>query len=517
MTDLNLFRNRWASGICIVSLSSVIISTLAPFNFSFEQRITPSEILDHFRHYSSLDDWIVNILLYVPVGFSFSAWLQSQKVNRSIQFFCVLLFAFGLSTTVETLQVFLPSRVPSLTDIYANTIGGIVGLQCFSCWEYSALFDELVSMQMLIRRRIASLPIQNLTLIFVAYVLSIFFLTVGLQSNVNFSNWTPIYSLIIGNGGATRSPWSGYIATLAIANKAASAKEITQTFAEGNLPNDANSTIVSYTLASYLNVYYDKTGRSPKLVWRGERNETQIAGGSLVNSKQWLETESPASFVNQRLSETSQFTLSLVLATDDVEQSESGPIVSLSNQAGDRRNLAFAQDGSSLVFWLRTPVTGESGTSPEIIIPNVFKDTEFHHLIITYDRSILRFYIDRPDNQISFEFNPGVVLFQKLLPLESLKNSGLIVCRTLYHVLFFVPLGIFAGTILIFTKRGAAYRIVLLTEGMFMVPLLLELLLVLKYGRGFNLISLLLSIAITLGSIIMTSTLNHPSLIAKNS
>lgn len=512
MADLDLFRNRWAAGMCIVSLSIVITLTLAPFNFDFNGDAAFLETASRFRHRSSLDDWIANILLYVPFGFSLAVWLCSRRMGKITQLIGVFLLTLSLSTIIEGLQLFLPSRVPSSTDIYANTVGGIVGLQCFRYWGYSAVFEVLASLQNLIQRKIAYLSIHYFSLILAGYVVIIFSVSVSLQTMINLSNWTPIYPLVIGSNQMAGNPWYGDIFNLFVADQAISEEEIAQTFARKSMEDTMSDSIVAaYSFVPHHNSYIDQTGRSPRLVRRGEPTLQQDETASFINTNQWLETEVPAAFINQRLSKTSQFTVSTVLATANVEQTETAPFISLSNQFNSRRNLAFAQDGKNLILMLRTSVTGEYGARPELVIPDVFTDTSFHHLIVTFSRSILSVYIDQFEQQFSFRLNPGLVLFQKLLPLEHLKNSSVIVCKVLYYTVLFLPIGIFAGLIFIFTKQNSVYRATLIVETVLLAPMLLEVLLMLKRGRDFNLDSLLLSIGITVGALAVTSILSRGS------
>lgn len=493
--------NRWAAGTFIFCLLSVVVLTLAPFDFSFESSASFTETASRFRHRSSIDDWIVNILLYMPLGFSLAAWLWVKGVGRSAQFTWVLFCAFSISATVEILQTFLPLRVAASTDIYANSVGGIFGLWCFNRWGQAATFEVFrsieKSLQRFIQRRIASLPILNLTLVLVGYVLALFLISSSLQNAIHLHNWTQPYFLLLGNDQAISTPWEGYISKISIADQAVSEEEAAQIFAEEALPQTLqNSLVASYNLASYQNSYPDTTGRSPKLIWRGNFTELADKNGSLVNFRQWLETEGTVSLINQRIRHSSQFTLSAVIATANVEQTSPVSILSLSNQASERRNLAFAQHGSELVLWLRTSINNDKGTNPELVIPNVFSDTNFHHLLITYNHSLLHVYVDNFQNHFYFEFNPGIVLFQKLLPLEKLQNAGLIVCKVLYYALLFVPLGVLTGLALALSKRRLAHRLVLVTGSVLLAPLALEWLLMLKSG-GFNWSSFLLSVILT--------------------
>ncbi len=498
--------NRWAAGTFILSLLAVIVLTLAPFNFDFEGSVSLAEVASHFRHRSSTDDWIANVLLYIPLGFSLAAWLWAKRASESLQFACVLLFSFSLSATVEVLQMFLDSRVSASTDVYANSAGGVLGLLCFNYWGQTVTFNVFLSIeesiQGFIQRRIAACPIQNMTFILIGYVTMLFFLSSSLQNAIHLGNWTQPYFLLLGNDQAIGSPWEGYVSKISIADQAVSEQEIAQFFAKETLPETLQKSLVaSYDLLSRRESYLDQTGNSPKLVWRGDSVQTGNKDSNLVNSNRWLETETEASFINQKLRRSSQFTLSAVLATADVGQTLPAPILSLSNQTSERRNLALAQHGSGLILWLRTSVNNTEGTNPELIIPNVFTDTNFHHLLITYNDSRLHVYVDSLQNQITFTLNPGVVIFQKLLPLEKFKNTGLTVCNILYYALLFLPLGILTGLVIALSKYRLARHAVLIVESVLLAPLAFELLRTLRTGHEPNLASFLLGATFTAAAV----------------
>lgn len=506
MIHLDQSSNRWAAGTFIVCLLFVVALTLAPFDFHFESGVSFIEAVNRFSHRSSTDDWIANVLLYMPLGFSLAAWLWVNRIGKSVQFACVLFCAFSISATIEILQMFLPLRVAASTDIYANSVGGICGLWCFNRWGRAATFDLVISieksLQQFIQRRIASLPILNLTLALVGYALTLFLISSGLQNIIHLGNWTQPYFLLVGNDLAAGVPWKGYISKISIADQSISEEEVAQIFADKSLPGALqNSLVASYDLTSHQNSYSDTTGHSPKLIWRGSATESADKkpadkNGSFLNSMQWLETEETVSLINQRIRQSSQFALSAVVATANVEQTSSASIFSLSNQASERRNLAFAQHGSDLVLWLRTSINNNTGTHPELVVSNVFSDTNFHHLLITYHHSLLRVYVDNLQKQFSFELNPGIVLFQKLLPLERLKNTGLIICKVLYYALLFVPLGVLTGLALTWSKRRLAYRLVLVAGSVLLAPLTLELLLMHRSGE-LNWSSFLLGVNLT--------------------
>jgi len=70
-------------------------------------------------------DALLNTLMYVPLG----GLLGMMAHRRNRQSFAVLLLALvGVSLTLETLQLLVPSRFPSIDDVLFNAAGGALGL-----------------------------------------------------------------------------------------------------------------------------------------------------------------------------------------------------------------------------------------------------------------------------------------------------------------------------------------------------------------------------------------------------
>ena len=84
-------------------------------------------------------DLFVNTLAYVPLGF---LWVAALRV-RLAPAPATVVAAFGclaLSLSVEALQNFLPSRVPSNLDLVSNACGGLIGALAGLRWG-AALLD----------------------------------------------------------------------------------------------------------------------------------------------------------------------------------------------------------------------------------------------------------------------------------------------------------------------------------------------------------------------------------------
>jgi hypothetical protein len=68
-----------------------------------------------------LVQFVANVVLTAPIGF-FLAMALPRRLWWAAALICIVLFAAG-----EIAQLFLPSRVPSLLDWLANSLGGFVG------------------------------------------------------------------------------------------------------------------------------------------------------------------------------------------------------------------------------------------------------------------------------------------------------------------------------------------------------------------------------------------------------
>lgn len=91
-------------------------------------------------HY--LQDTILNLLGFVPFGFLAFRYLGFLLPRRPARAALLALFAgSALTLTIELVQVWLPTRVSSGTDVILNILGTIVGIgvaAAFRRWEASA-------------------------------------------------------------------------------------------------------------------------------------------------------------------------------------------------------------------------------------------------------------------------------------------------------------------------------------------------------------------------------------------
>lgn len=105
----------------------IIYASLYPFDQWRDQDLVPWAFLTHpWTRYWSGFDVVSNLLGYAPLGFWLTLGALRSGVRRGGVFYGVVTAA-GLSFLLESLQSYLPMRVPSLMDFSLNVAGAISG------------------------------------------------------------------------------------------------------------------------------------------------------------------------------------------------------------------------------------------------------------------------------------------------------------------------------------------------------------------------------------------------------
>ncbi len=81
---------------------------------------------------SYFTDLIINVTGFIPFGFFFSLYLLNTKqFSMRRTYIIIVILGAGISLTIELLQVYLPTRSSSLTDLISNILGTILGVIIF--------------------------------------------------------------------------------------------------------------------------------------------------------------------------------------------------------------------------------------------------------------------------------------------------------------------------------------------------------------------------------------------------
>lgn len=105
----------------------IIYVSLNPFDFDFKNGIaTWAWLSAPLPRFITLFDVLVNILAYIPFGFlvMFAAY---PRWRNYVALGIALVLSASVAFGVETLQSWLPTRIPSQMDWWANVLGGLLG------------------------------------------------------------------------------------------------------------------------------------------------------------------------------------------------------------------------------------------------------------------------------------------------------------------------------------------------------------------------------------------------------
>ena len=115
--------------ILLLAIALIVYGSLFPWRFHFVAGIHPIDTL--WRSWPArfdlwtLRDAILNIVLYIPLGFTAAASLR--RAPKAAAFLLASLSGFALSAAMELLQIYVPGRVSSMADVVTNTIGAACG------------------------------------------------------------------------------------------------------------------------------------------------------------------------------------------------------------------------------------------------------------------------------------------------------------------------------------------------------------------------------------------------------
>ena len=439
-----------------------------------------------------LADFPQNVLLFVPLGFGLAGIFLAYHGGKWRSFVLVLVVGLLLSSLMEGVQAVALLRFPTLADVIANGLGAGLGFWLFYLagrwfWGWMGwLAGELRPF----------LTLRHLLLFYLLYLAGWLTVSVWMQSLTRFSNWNNQFPLIVGNEQTGDRPWQGELRQFYLADRAFSSEELARLFAgESPIAVSGDSLVAHY---DFTNLDADNF---PPLIGQGNAASSMSADGVVLSQAYWLESERAVTNVSDALSEASQLTLGLKAATGDLIQSGPARLLSISGDPYNR-NMTLGQEGPDLVFRLRMPLTGANGRQPELIVPNVFRDDQMHHIIITYDGTAVRLVIDSADNMYAIELLPAVALFTKSFPKEvdqmRLNRGNMVIFRLLYTACLFLPWAAWLAMAFRYRLPNRLRLILWLVAGFILPPLLWEVLLgLLLRGYDFQAVYVAMGIGMT--------------------
>ena len=443
---------RWSIVILVASLLFIFYSVLFPFDFFSNSHVSITEKLHSFSfNLDGIRDFPQNVLLFIPLGFSLSALFGVRGLSRQRVLILTLAACFGLSLLIEITQTYSAVRFPTITDVVANVLGAFLGARLFEMWGEKLIGYGIVQ----VGRLQPHLTWHRLTIALLSYFALMLILTLYLTQLTSLANWDTSYPLLLGNELTDNRAWHGTISHVFLADRVLSNEEITRLF-----NGDGPTAVAGDALLIFQDFTDDDlNGNFPAMIWQGEPAFAEDDGGIVLGIRHWLKSNMPVTEASQTLAANSQFTLEVIFTPDWLEQSGPARIVSIS-QDTIHRNLTLGQQETDLALRLRTPFTGENGVNPQLVIPNFFTDTRPRHIVITYDGTTVRFYLDDPKNIYYIELSPAVAFYSYYPSVKveqiRLHVGNMFIFILLYDAMIFVPL----SAVLVLLMRRSTWLIV---------------------------------------------------------
>lgn len=404
------------AGACLLV---ILYATLFPFDFHLASGQSLASLpyqFDFRLQKPGRIDWLRNVLLFVPLGYGLACrFLPQARQPRSL-LVAILCGCIALSAAIEVLQLLLPARESSLTDLIANSVGTVVGLLLFVGVRIWPLLPAAHTLRWVICRTPWSVWCGG----YLVYLLLVIIVLALLAQASSLGSWDSDFRLALGNEPTGDRPWQGQIERVALFGRALTAAEVAA-YRTGDLsdkqppaPAELFDPLAVYFVSNSVTIV-DQSGQSPSLVWQGAE---QPGGPPHFSARRWVLSTEPLVQFNQQVVHSSQFSLDIGFASNQAAQT--GPARILTISAGSQaRNLTLGQEGSDLVVRLRTGVSGVNGLYPQLVLQNVLSDGRPHRLTLTYDGAWLRLYWDSAASKYQFRFEPRLLFFAYLLPVDS--------------------------------------------------------------------------------------------------
>lgn len=131
-----------ARSLAIVYTVLVVYASLHPFTGWRDSGIAPLAFLSaEWPRYYTAFDLVVNVAAYVPLGFLWFP-VASTRLGRGAAAVLVCVMLSLLSGLLETVQNYLPSRVPSHVDLACNSLGVLLGTLAAQRWGQVLLSES---------------------------------------------------------------------------------------------------------------------------------------------------------------------------------------------------------------------------------------------------------------------------------------------------------------------------------------------------------------------------------------
>jgi glycopeptide antibiotics resistance protein len=467
--------SRWANRILILSFIGIIYLTLFPFRLDFgapQSRSTSPFFLGPSLKHGDPLDFFLNLLLFVPFGFGFSAQLRKRGLSSGRVFALALAAGAVTSYCVEFLQFYIPTRSSGWDDVTPNTLGAILGSLLFDRWG-----EMLLKPLSALGERVETwVSLRRACIFLLAYLAFFFLLSIPLQRETRLSNWDTTVPMFVGSDGSPRHAWKGQIAKLQVWNRAFS-QELARKLAASEVAPDTDTGLLASYDFTGVPPYSDQEKSLPPLAFISSSPPRDSSVLDL-NGSSWLSTKDHVTNLTVALMRTNQFAVRAVCTPANVADLEQH-IVSISHVYGTP-DLYLRREQADLVFWFRNPLS----TYRSLLawhVRGVFASGQTRDILVSYDGSNVSLYVDGKKETRVYSLGPGPALAHKFMRVLAVDLDGYSVT---YDALMFLPAGLLLGMIARKDpSRKPAGRFLLLL-GFLLPSVLFESILVWVSGRA---------------------------------
>lgn len=499
MTTQDLPHQRacaeWSNRIFFFSLLGIAYLTLFPFRFDFAATLIFHRypfLLGTAAKRSSPKDFFLNVLLFIPFGFSLGVKLRKRAINRWVSLLLALAVGAGVSYAVELLQFYIPGRDSGWEDVISNSTGSVAGFILFELCGVAVL-SELTKLEdsfdgWLSTRRAASL--------LAAYFAAWFGISVLLQRDTRLSNWDPQCILFVGNDASGQNPWQGQILLLQIWNRALPDEAIRRMSGRESAEDLNTGLLGSYDFTGSP-PYVDRRNFLPALGRSPGQPQITIVHANELDAKSWLSTQSPAEKLTREIKKSSQFTVRIVCAPA-ATQGAHGRIVSLSQSTYDV-SFHLQQGGTNLVFWLRDPLA-DWRSALTWTVRGAFESGRARDIVASYDGSDAFLYLDGNRVPQTYRLSPGASLAHRFFFIRTGALVGYII---VYETFIFLPAGLLIG---VAARKRSGQKISgrwVVALGWVLPAVLLEIVLAAVSGRRIWPVNIVLSLVFGLAGALL--------------
>jgi glycopeptide antibiotics resistance protein len=451
-------RRRNSVSLVLIYLGYVLVATLYPFKFTGVHWDSVRQSLSGFFVFSSPKDFILNVVLFIPLGVLLYRRLCAAR-NKLSAIAIAALVAAGTSLAIEILQSVF-QRQPEAFDVLANALGAGAGAMTAAFWpnRFAAIVAGYGK-----RLEWAGMVVA-MTLLFgaVPFVLSI------VQFIAPFGVWNARFSFLLGNEATLDRPWLGRVHFVAVYNRALSAEEIHGRYSRGPAGMGSPEGLVSlYTFCEGEgHIVHDRSGVEPTLDLSVEPADgvrwLEAANGVEFVRPAVLRSREPARKLAAGSRATGELGIEAWVTPRDDNQRGPARIVSFS-RSPIARNFTLAQEGSKIDFRLRTPLTGRNGALLTLTTSDILESLEIVHLVATYKDGVERLYVNGRAQPPALD-----------LPNEIIVGFGTgrtLMAEAAYAFFYFFPAAFFSARFFAAQSRGFA-RATLLPAAIASLPLL---------------------------------------------